>query len=252
MLKILSPQNAGHLTGCVNAGRPGYAGGMSGPSPAQPRHHEQRQDWAESLAQRLDRPMSVLGLLFLLVVLGSTLATEPQITTALAVAGWLLWLVFVGEFLLRWYVAPDRVRFIRKFWWQAVFLAVPFLRFVRLLRAVRAIRAARVVSSAVRGSRSAGSLLTGRVGWLLAVTAILVLAASQLLIVAGTYEHYGPALHDVALATIAGHPLQNAVGWLRVLNVFLAAYSVAVFATLAATIGAYFMRPAHSDGESPD
>lgn len=226
-------------------------GAMSGPSPAQA--HDQRQDWAESLAQRLDRPMSVLGLLFLLVVLGSTLATEPNITAALATAGWLLWLVFVGEFLLRWYVAPDRLRFIRKFWWQALFLAVPFLRFVRLLRAVRAvraIRAARVVSSAVRGSRSAGSLLTGRVGWLLAVTAILVLAASQLLIVAGTYERYGPALYDVALATIAGHPLQNVGGWLRVLNILLAAYSVAVFATLAATIGAYFMQPARSDGET--
>lgn len=216
---------------------------------APPERIEQEQEWAESLAQRLDRPMSVLGILFLFVVLGQTIADDPGLATVLAVAGWLLWLVFAGEFALRWYVAPSRTRFLRRYWWQLVFLLVPFLRFLRLVRLFRVLRATRVLSSAVRGSRSAGRLLTSRVGWLLAVTTVLVLACGQLLIVTGDYVHYATALHDVALATVVGQPLPGAQGWIRLLNVALAGYSVVIFAALAASIGAYLLRP-ESAGEA--
>lgn len=206
------------------------------------RRDEQRQDWAERLAGRLDGPMSALGVLFLFVVLGQTLAREPALSTALAVAGWGLWLVFVAEFVLRLYVAPHRVRFLRRHWWQALFLVVPFLRFLRLVRLLRFVRATGVVSSAVRGSRSAGRLLTGRLGWLLTLTAAVVLAGSQLVVVTGDYTDFGSALHDVAYATITGEPMSGGRGFVRVLEVVLACYSVVVFAALAATLGAFFLQ----------
>lgn len=201
-----------------------------------------RERWAEAIAARLDRPMAALGLLFLFVVLGQTVSDSASLQRSLAAVAWLLWAVFVGEFALRWYVAPVRLRFLRRNWWQLVFLAVPFLRFLRLVALLRVARAGRVVSSAVRSSRSAGRLLGSRLSWVAAVSAIVVLASSQLLYAFGLYPRYGDALHAAALATVSGQPLGLEDGLAKVLEILLAIYSVVVFAAVAGTLGAYFVQ----------
>lgn len=204
---------------------------------------------AEALAARLDVPMGALGVVFLFVVLGQNLASGG-LAAVLGVVGWVLWAVFVAELALRAYVARDQRTFWRRNWWQVVFLAVPFLRVARAASAVRLLRVARVggvVSSAVRGSRSAGRLLTGRVGWLAVVTGVVVLASSQVLYILGAYTSYAEALHASAMSTITGQSLSAPGVVARWLEVGLAAYSVAVFATLAGALGAYFLRR----GEAP-
>ncbi len=200
-----------------------------------------RERWATVLAARLDGPMTALGLVFLLVVLGQSLATTPGLQTALAVAGWALWAVFIAEFALRWYIAPGRVAFLRRNWWQLVFLVLPVLRFLRLVAVLRLARAGRVISSAVRSSRSARRLVTSRLAWLAVVSVIVVLASSQLLYAFAGYERYGDALHAAALATITGEPLGRDHALTKVLDVVLAVYSVGVFAAVAAAVGAYFV-----------
>lgn len=206
-----------------------------------------RERVAEELLDRLTPAMSALGVLFLLVVLGERLARPGSgLALALAVTGWLLWLVFAAEFAARMVVAPDRWRFLRRNWWQIAFLVLPFLRVLRLVRAVRLLRAGRVLSSAVRSSRSAQRALGDRVAWLAALTAIVVLASSQLLLEFGSYAGYGDALHAAALAAVIGEPLGRADAFARVLEVLLAVYSVAVFATLAGSLGAYFLESRRS------
>ena len=200
-----------------------------------------RERWARVLAARLDGPMAALGVVFLLVVLGQTLATTSALQTALSIAGWTLWVVFVAEFAVRCYVSPDRGAFLRRNWWQLLFLVVPVLRFVRLVAVLRLARAGRVVSSAVRSSRSAGRLVTSRLAWLVTVSVIVVLATSQLLFAFGVYEQYGDALHAAALATVIGEPLGQPSALSKVLDVVLAVYSVGVFAAVAASMGAYFV-----------
>jgi len=148
----------------------------------------------EGLARRLDRPMGILGLVFVFVVLGQSLAREPWLVTTLGVIGRVCWAVFVAEFAYRAATAGDRRAFWRRNWWQLIFLALPFLRFVRALALLRVARVGGVLSAAVRGSRSAGRLLSSRIGWLAAVTGVVVLAASQLLSVLGNYDDYGRAL----------------------------------------------------------
>lgn len=217
---------------------------------------------AEQLAARLDRPMGVLGLLFLLVVLGQVVAEDPALATLFAVLGWLFWAVFVAEFLLRAYVAGFRAEFWRRNWWQAVFLAVPFLRFFRALTLVRFSSLARlarvggVVSAGVRGSRSAGRLLSSRVGWLASITAVVILASSQLYYLASPGRLYVDALHETAMATITGAGLAADDLFARLLEVVLAVYSVVIFATLAGTLGAFFLErrneQAGPDGASGD
>lgn len=206
------------------------------------RDEQERERWAEELLDRLTPVMSALGFLFLLVVLGEQLAQENSgLSVGLSVLSWTLWAVFLTEFVARHVVAPDKRRFWRRNWWQLLFLALPFLRFLRLLRAARFLRTGRVLSSAVRSSRSARNVLGGRVGWLAAVSAITVLGSSQLLYQYSGYEAYGDALHAAALATVTGEPLGRPDGFARILEVGLAVFSVVVFATLAGSLGAYFL-----------
>ncbi|AGF71208.1 hypothetical protein A605_00960 [Corynebacterium halotolerans YIM 70093 = DSM 44683] len=202
---------------------------------------------AEALAARLDRPMGFLGVLFLFVALGQLLVTEPGWTRILGITGWVFWAIFVAEFLLRAYLAGFQAAFWRRNWWQVIFLLVPFLRFFRALRAVRALRVTRVarvggiVSAGVRGSRSAGRLLSNRIGWLVSVTVVVILAASQLLYAMESQTDYTTALYEAALATITGSGITTDDPFSKVLQLILAVYSVAVFATLAGSLGAFFL-----------
>lgn len=204
---------------------------------------------AELLARRLDKPMGILGVIFLFVVLGQLIADDPVMVTVLTVVGWLFWIVFVAEFLLRAYIAGFGKDFWKKSWWQVVFLLVPFLRFFRVLQALRLVRIARVarygsiLSAGVRGSRSAGRRLTNRIGWLTAVTAVVVLASSQLLYATEEQSSYTDILFETAMAAINGTGITGTSVFSRIIQVILAIYSVAVFATLAGTLGAYFLRP---------
>lgn len=206
---------------------------------------------AETLAARLDRPMGFLGVLFLFVVLGQLLVTEPGWVRTLNITGWVFWALFVAEFLLRAYIAGFQAAFWRRNWWQVIFLLLPFLRFVRALQAVRALRMARIsraarvggiLSAGVRGSRSAGRLLSNRIGWLVSVTVVVILAASQLLYVMESELDYSTALYEAALATITGTGITADDFFARLLQLVLAVYSVAVFATLAGSLGAFFLQ----------
>jgi len=213
---------------------------------------------AEELARSLDRPMGILGLVFLFVVLGQLLATDPVLETVLTVLGWVFWAVFVAEFVLRAYIAGFQRQFWKKNWWQAIFLLVPFLRFFRALQALRFWRLARlarfggVLTAGVRGSRSAGRLLSNRIGLLTAVTAIIILVSSQLLFLTEAYDDYTDALYEAALLAISGTPLSVDTGFTRLLEVVLSIYAVAVFATLAGALGAFFLEGDRDSSGSTD
>lgn len=224
----------------------------TGRTPVLQRSAEEREEYIEQFADRLDRPLTVAGILFALVVLADLFV---EIGTAAAfwlnIAGWALWVLFVVDFVLRLVIAPSTGEFLRSNWWQLIFLAVPFLRFLRPVARLRVPRLGRVVSSAVRTGRTAARRLSGRLSWLSALTGIVVLAGSQLAYEFGTYTSYGRALHAAALATVTGEPLAQESAVLLVLDVVLSIYSVVVFAALAGILGAYFVDRRHDD-EAPD
>lgn len=223
---------------------------MTAPRPSTPR--TPRQELAEHLEERLTPVMSALGVLFLLVVLAEPRA-EPGSTVgrALTVVSGALWAAFALEYATRLAIATDRVRFLRRTWWQLLFLVLPFLRFLRLVRLLRLLRTGRVLSSAIRSSRSAGRVLSGRLGWLASLTAITVLAASQLVYEFGEARPYGEALYVTALAVIAGETFGARTGLGRVLETVLVSFSVGVFATLAGSLGAYFLEEPRAVSRRP-
>jgi voltage-gated potassium channel len=135
-------------------------------------------------------------------------------------------------------------RFLRKNWWQVIFIVLPLLRVFRLVRALRFLRTGRVLSGAIRGQRSAASVLRSRLGWLASLWIILVLGTSQVLDILVDFASYGQALHATAMGAIIGEPLPVEGVVARVTEVLLAAVSVVVFGTIAGTLGAYFL---HTD-----
>ena len=209
---------------------------------------DEREELAERIADRLDVPITAAGVVFLLLVLAETVS-EPRgaVGTVFAVTSWVLWALFVGEFLVRLVIAPSTSRFLKRNWWQVVFLAVPALRFVRALRVLRAARVGRVLSSAVRSTRTAGRQLSSRLAALAVVTIVVILASSQLLFELDDYRSYGDALNDAALATIAGEPFFPEHTALRVVQIVVVGYSVVVFAALAGTVGAFLLERREED-----
>jgi voltage-gated potassium channel len=207
-------------------------------------------DPSERLAAVLDVPVSIAGILFVLVVIASNL-TPPDVQWGWAwdVAIWVLWALFVAEFVVRMVVARSTLRFLHRNWWQAVFLAVPFLRFLRAF--TRGARVARAFASSVRGTRTAGQALGSRIAYLGAATVGVILASSQILFEFGTGVTYGDALHGAAYSTISGQPLRMDGTLARVTEIVLALYAVVLFAALAGTVGAFFLRPADARDDAP-
>ena len=232
--------------GDVAAAQPVDSG--RGRRPVRGRSSSEREELAERIADRLDLPITAAGVVFLLLVLAETIS-NPQglVGTVFSITSWALWALFVGEFVLRLVIAPSTATFLKRNWWQLIFLAVPALRFVRALRVLRAARVGRVLSSAVRSSRTAGRKLSSRLGALGVVTIVVVLASSQLLFELGDYVSYGDALEDAALATITGEPFFPEHGVLRVVQFIVVTYSVVVFAALAGTVGAFLLERRDDD-----
>lgn len=239
------------MTGRPNARSAGQRDGSAATAPTttdEAEQEERQERLADSIGDRLDKPMTAAGVIFLLLVLAETISRPTgTVSTVFSIASWVLWAAFVAEFVLRLAIAPSWVGYLRRNWWQLIFLAVPFLRFLRAVRAVRAARMGRVVSSAIRSSRTAGRRLSSRLTTVGVVTVIVVLAGSQLFFETGEFEDYSDALHAATLATVSGTPTGRDHGLVQLLEVGLIVYSVAVFAALAGSIGAYFLERNASD-----
>lgn len=202
----------------------------------------EREIAAQMLYERLSPAMSALGIIFLLVVLAQALVPDDSpVRGFLVAAGWLIWASFVIEFVARMVIAPSTTGFLRKNWWQLLFLVIPFLSFVRALLIFRLARPARVLLAAVRGTRSARRRLSGRVGWLSAATVIVILTGGNLLYEFGGFRSYVDALHATAMTAISGESIGGGSPIAKILDVVLAVYSVVFFASLAAMLGAFFL-----------
>lgn len=202
----------------------------------------QREALVERIEVRTAPIAAVLGIVFVLVVIGEGVAERGSTLQRVFVwTGWGLWIFFVAEFALRIALSPSRGRFLKRNWWQVLFLILPFLRFLQVLRLARLARAGRIVSSAVRGTRSAGAALGSRLATLLAVHVIVVLAVSEFAYEFVPLRPFGRALYAVALASVAGEPIRVDSGLAQGLTVLLAMYAVVVFAAIAGAAGAYFL-----------
>ena len=215
------------------------------------------------LEDRLEVPMVVLGLAWLVLLI---VELVRGLTPLLEAIGTAIWIVFIIDFLLKFTLAPRKVEYVRQNWLTVVALMVPALRVLRVVRAVAVLRAApaarglrlvKVVASVNRGMRALGATMKRRGFRYVAGTTVLVTLAGA----AGMYafenqnpggrglNEYGSALWWTAMImTTMGSEYwpQTAEG--RVLCLLLSLYAFAMFGYLTATLASYFIgRDAESE-----
>ena len=195
----------------------------------------------------LEMPMLVLGVVWLvLLIVELTRGISPALDTASNA----IWIVFIVEFGLRFFIAPEKLRFMRRNWLTAISLLLPALRIfriARILRFARGIRLARIVTSINRGMRSLGRTMGRRgFGYVLALTVMVCFAGA-----AGMYafensaeglESYSEALWWTAmLLTTIGSEYWPKSPEGRLLTFLLSLYSLGILGYITATLASFFV-----------
>lgn len=210
-----------------------------------------RDRLAHDIFLRLNPLMGWLAVVFILVIIADSLVQPGSgYATVFTFISWLIWAVFVVDFVVRLRIAPSSGDFLRRNWWQILFLVLPFLAFFRFFIAVRVARAGRLLSAAVRGTRSAAANLRSRLSTVAAVTVVVVLLSANVLFEFGNIRPYGDALRAAALATITGEPTLGDTAIAKILDVVLALYSVVIFGAVAGSVGAFFIERRAEDARA--
>ena len=219
----------------------------------------ERNELLERLTRGLAAPMTVLGFVWLvLLVVDLTTGLSPFLVRV----SYVIWGLFVLQFVAEFVVAPRKTEYLRRNRLTAVALVLPALRVfaalraLRALRAIRGVRVVRVVASVNRGMRSLGRVMGRRgFGYVLALTLIVLVAGA-----AGVYaferdtpnsaiDSFGSALWWTAMVlTTMGSDYfpKSAEG--RLLCLLLAVYAFTVFGYVTATIASFFIaRDADTD-----
>lgn len=129
-------------------------------------------------------------------------------TDLLATFGTVIWVIFLLEFALRFFLAPVKTEFLKGNWVTVIALAVPAfrlfraLRFLRLARALRSLRLVRIVGTANRSMKALrATLQRRRFGYVIGLTAlVIVLGAAGMFSfepareIDGGFTSYGDAL----------------------------------------------------------
>lgn len=223
----------------------------------------ERQTLLDRLQDWLEIPMLVLAFIWLaLFVVEIVWGLNPL----LEAAGIAIWMAFIMDFALGFVVAPHKLEFLKSNWLKAIALLAPALRVLRIARLfrlarvggiARGLRLLRVLSSVNRGMRALGASMGRRgFGYVLVLTLLVTFVGA-----AGMYgfendnpdgrglNSYGAALWWTAMIMMTmGSEYWPQSGAGRVLCLFLAAYSFAVFGYVTATLATYFIgRDAEDD-----
>ncbi|RMD76501.1 MAG: potassium channel protein, partial [Chloroflexi bacterium] len=192
-------------------------------------------------------PMLFLSICFLVIfflIESRTLST----TTTLVLDGilWIIWGIFGIELLIKWYLSPDRVAYLRANWIEIVMIAIPFLRPLRLLW---------LPIILTRLWRQSRQTLRQRMPAFIGITSlIVVLVAATLMFVAeqgsgGPIASFADAIWwALTTVTTVGYGDTYPVTVLgRGVAVFLMLAGIALFGLLTANIAALFVEDEAAD-----
>jgi voltage-gated potassium channel len=215
---------------------------------------ERRARAFETLERATEVPMLILALTMVPLLLAPMLFDiSEEGLAAIRIGNAFVWLAFTLELTSKTYLAPDRLLYLRRHWFDVVIVVLPFLRLARVIRAARVLRLFRVVRVAafLAHARETTDSLLDRHGLkyvLLLTTGVLVAAAGLVaLLERGTgsgVQDFEQALWWV-LATIMTAGFSDEVPSTtasRVVAVLLTIVGLAVFSIVTANIAAHFIR----------
>lgn len=211
------------------------------------------------LESALETPMAILGVVWLgLMVIELTWglsAFEAEVVR-------LIWALFILDFLLRLWLTPRKLGYLRRNWLTAIALLLPALRMLRFARAFRAlarlrgVRLVRVLSSVNRGMGALGKTMRRRgFAYVLALTTIVTVACAAGML---SFEQRlpideggagGQGLNDfwtalwwtAMIITTMGSEYWPRTPEGRALCLFLAIYAFAVFGYVTGAIATFFI-----------
>ena len=166
------------------------------------------------------------------------------------------------EFAAHLYLAPQRLRYVRRHWIRALAILIPtlrFLRFVRLLRLGRALPAARVVTSSYRIAGTARKLLSTRLAYLGALATVVAVAVAELAFLferdaaQPAFTSFGDAVLWAFTVVVAlqGDPTPTTTG-ARIVMLAGFAFGLVVVASLAGSIGAFLVDDRRERADAED
>lgn len=224
---------------------------------------EERYEALHQLEEWLEGPVLVLGFIWLILLVVELLWGLNSFLEAVV---YVIWGIFVLDFVLRLVLAPHKLAYLRSHWLTALSLLLPALRLLRiarlarllaLSRTARSLRLVRVVSSLNRGMRALRSSMQRRgFGYVVALTLVVTLVGAAGMFAfeneavhPGGFRHYGDALWWTAMImTTMGSDYwpQTAEG--RILAFILSLYALGILGYVTATIATFFIgREAESE-----
>ncbi len=210
-------------------------------------------DERAEIGRLADAGLTALALVFLGLLLAELVyAPGGALGRWVELAGWLIWVVFAADFVMRLALAPSKRGYLRRNWPAALAVVLPAFRVVRAFRAVRAVRSLRLVRLLTGTSRGARALrrvagfggagyvaLLTLVVWLLAAAGIAWLERGQ---PRATIDGFGAGLWWAATTIIQqgseSHPT-TVEG--RVLGVLVMIYSLAISGYITALLAALLL-----------
>ncbi|HUG16164.1 MAG TPA: ion transporter [Thermomicrobiales bacterium] len=220
----------------------------------------------QALLEPLMIALGIAFLAFLFVDLGGLVVGTPH-AVLLSRTMFVIWAIFLADFLLRFIVAPEKLLFLRGNWLTVLSLAIPFLRPFRALRAIRAIRSlnlVRLLGGVNRGMRIARRVSQGhQFAYVGGLTVLVVLTGAVGVWFfdrghpAATIDGFGSALWwSSTLITTINNEQYPVTLEARILAVLMRVYAVSVFGFITATIASYLveqrMQPSDNRFDAPD
>lgn len=130
----------------------------------------------ERWERRAEIPLLLFAMAFLVAYAWPVVDQDvnPDLAAVLRAATWTIWVAFGVDFVVRLYLAEDRLHYARRHWYDVALLLLPLLRQLRLLRLLAI---ARIFNRITTNS------LVGRVGFHVLGTAMMaaILAAIAML-----------------------------------------------------------------------
>lgn len=219
--------------------------------------NNERNKLLTSVEKLLEGPMIFLGFVWLILLVLELVWGLSKILEYLSLT---IWVIFIIDFLIKFFLAPVKLKFFKKNWLTAISLVIPAFRVFRLLRILRLLKGVRlikVVASLNRSMNSLGATMNRRgFGYVFMLSVVITFggAAGMYAIEKGHpgFENYGMALWWTSMRVItAGSDFWPTTPEGRGLAFILSLFGYAIFGYVTATLATFFIGRDAEEDDAP-